>query len=64
MKYAVQMGSGAMICIPSFVNYGLGIQKLIVGTHWHTDRMVCAVSIIIFGLRRLQVANIGRHVII
>jgi hypothetical protein len=29
MKYAVQMGSGAMIYIPSFINIGSGIQKLI-----------------------------------
>jgi hypothetical protein len=29
MKYAVEMGSGAMICIPSFIKIGSGIQKLI-----------------------------------
>jgi hypothetical protein len=28
MKYAVEMGSGAMIYIPSFINTGSGIQKL------------------------------------
>jgi hypothetical protein len=27
MKYAVQTGSGAMICISSFIKIGLGIQK-------------------------------------
>jgi hypothetical protein len=31
MKYAVEMGSGAMIYIPSFIKIGLGIQKLILG---------------------------------
>jgi hypothetical protein len=31
MKYAVEMGSGAMIYIPSFVQNGSGIQKLITG---------------------------------
>jgi hypothetical protein len=31
MKYAVEMGSDAMICIPSFINIGSGIQKLIRG---------------------------------
>jgi hypothetical protein len=31
MKYAVQMGSGAMICVPSFIKIGSGIQKLIRG---------------------------------
>jgi hypothetical protein len=34
MKYAVEMGSGAMIYIPSFRKIGSGIQKLICG---HSD---------------------------
>jgi hypothetical protein len=29
MRYAVEMGSGAMIYIPSFIQIGTGIQKLI-----------------------------------
>jgi hypothetical protein len=29
MKYAVEMGSGAMIYIPSFVQIGSGIQTFI-----------------------------------
>jgi hypothetical protein len=29
MKYAVEIGSGAMIYIPSFIKIGSGIQKLI-----------------------------------
>jgi hypothetical protein len=33
MKYAVKMGSGAMIHIPSFIKIGSGIQKLIGGIH-------------------------------
>jgi hypothetical protein len=32
MKYTVEIGSGAMIYIPSFVNFLLSIQKLITGT--------------------------------
>jgi hypothetical protein len=28
MKYAVEMGSGAMLYIPSFIMIGSGIQKL------------------------------------
>jgi hypothetical protein len=28
MKYAVEMGSGAVIYIPSFIETGSGIQKL------------------------------------
>jgi hypothetical protein len=31
MKYAVEMGSGTMIYIPSFIRTGSGIQKLIRG---------------------------------
>jgi hypothetical protein len=31
MKYAVEMRSGAMTYIPSFINIGSGIQKLIGG---------------------------------
>jgi hypothetical protein len=37
MKYAVQMGSGAMICIPNIINIGSDIQKLIGRIHRHTD---------------------------
>jgi hypothetical protein len=42
MKYAVEMGSGAMIYIPSFRKIGSGIQKLIgeEGIYRHTDSMV------------------------
>jgi hypothetical protein len=37
MKYAVEMDSGAMIYIPSSIEIGSGIQKLIVGIHRHAD---------------------------
>jgi hypothetical protein len=37
MKYAVEMGSGAMIYIPSFIKIGSGIRKLIRGDT-HTGR--------------------------
>jgi hypothetical protein len=42
MKYAVEMGSGAMAYIPSFIKIGSGIQKLIRGiqTHRYTDSLV------------------------
>jgi hypothetical protein len=42
MKYAVEMGSGAMIHIPSFVKIGSDIQKLIGWIHRHRDRMEIA----------------------
>jgi hypothetical protein len=38
MKYAVEMGSDAMIYTPSFIKIGSGIQKLIGGVH--TDSKV------------------------
>jgi hypothetical protein len=33
MKYAAEMGSGAVIYIPSFIKIGSGIQQLIGGIH-------------------------------
>jgi hypothetical protein len=42
MKYASDMGSGAVIYIPTFVKIDSGIQTLIEGTHRHTDSMVIA----------------------
>jgi hypothetical protein len=38
MKYAVDMGAGAMIYIPSFIKIGSGIQKLMEGEN--TDSKV------------------------
>jgi hypothetical protein len=41
MKYAVEMGSGAMIYIPSFIKIYSGVQKLIregTQTDRQTDR--------------------------
>jgi hypothetical protein len=39
MKYIIEMGSVAMIYIPSFIKIGSGIQKLIGGIHIHTERI-------------------------
>jgi hypothetical protein len=36
MKYAFEMGSGAVIYVPSFIKIGSGVQKLIWGIHTHT----------------------------
>jgi hypothetical protein len=38
MKYAAEMGSGAMIYVSSFVTIGIGTQKLIRGIYRHTGR--------------------------
>jgi hypothetical protein len=39
MKYCVELGSGFMIYMPSLINIGSGIQKLIGGIHRYTERM-------------------------
>jgi hypothetical protein len=39
MKHAVEMGSGAMIYIPSFIKNGSGIQNLI-GRNTQTHRHI------------------------
>jgi hypothetical protein len=39
MKYAVEMGSGAMVYIPNFIKIGSGIKMLMGGIHRHTDSM-------------------------
>jgi hypothetical protein len=38
MKYTIEMGSGAMIYIPSFIKIGSSIQKLIGGIHRHRQQ--------------------------
>jgi hypothetical protein len=42
MKYAVEMGSGAMIHVPSFVKTGFRHSKVVRegGIHRHTNSMV------------------------
>jgi hypothetical protein len=41
MKYAVEMGLGAVIYIPDFIKMGSGIQKLGGGgIHRHTESMM------------------------
>jgi hypothetical protein len=44
MKYAAEMGSGAMTYIPSFIKTGSGIQKLMGGgeDHRQSDSMEIA----------------------
>jgi hypothetical protein len=37
IKYAVEMGSGVMIYIPSFIKIGSGIKKLIGGAYTDTQ---------------------------
>jgi hypothetical protein len=44
MKYAIEMGSYAVIYIPSFIKIDSGIKKLIAGIHRHTDCVVIALA--------------------
>jgi hypothetical protein len=49
MKYAIDMGSGAMTYISGFIKIGSGIRKLIVGyTVRHTTARLSHKSIFIF----------------
>jgi hypothetical protein len=41
MKYAVEVGSHAMIYIPSFIKIYTGIQKLLQGIQIQTHRQQC-----------------------
>jgi hypothetical protein len=48
MKYTTEMGSGAMVYIPSFTEIGSGIQKLIRGDT-QTHRQHCdLISLLLF----------------
>jgi hypothetical protein len=40
MKHAVEMGSGVMMFLPSFMKIDSAIQKITMGMHRHTERMV------------------------
>jgi hypothetical protein len=40
MKSAIEIGSGGMIYVPSFIMFGSAIQRLIWGIHIHTDSKV------------------------
>jgi hypothetical protein len=42
VRQAIEMGSGAMIYIPSFIKIGSGIQTSMVSIHRHTDSKVIA----------------------
>jgi hypothetical protein len=52
MKYAVEMGSGAMIYTPSFIKIGSGIRKLIRDTHTqHSD--LISLRLFFFKIRKV-----------
>jgi hypothetical protein len=39
-EVAVEMGSGAMICIPGFIKICSGTQKFLKGIHRDTESMI------------------------
>jgi hypothetical protein len=53
MKYAVEMGSGAMICITIFIKTGSSLQTLMGRIHKTTDSMVISLTDFCFKLRKL-----------
>jgi hypothetical protein len=55
MKYFIEMDSGAMICIPSFIKIGSGIQNLVGGfTYTQTHRQHCDhISLLLFFFSKL-----------
>jgi hypothetical protein len=48
MKYSVEMGSGAMIYIPSFIKIGSSIQNLIRGRGVHRQQHGDLISLLLF----------------
>jgi hypothetical protein len=48
MKYAVEMGLGAMVYIADFIKIGSAIQKLIRKIHRYTDSMQIALACFFF----------------
>jgi hypothetical protein len=55
MKYAVEMGSGAMIYISSFIKNGKAIKRLIGGIHrQNEDRTSLRSTLIFFKIRKVR----------
>jgi hypothetical protein len=48
MKYAIEMSSGAMTYIPSFIKIGSGIRKLMGGAHSDTQQQGYLISLFLF----------------
>jgi hypothetical protein len=45
MKYAVEMGSGAVIYMPSFIKIGSAIQKFIRGNTWTHSTVISEIPV-------------------
>jgi hypothetical protein len=51
-KYADEMGSGAMIYIPSFIKIGSGIQKWMAGIHRQQGDLI-SLRLFFFKIRKV-----------
>jgi hypothetical protein len=61
MKYGVQMGSVAMIYIPTFIKIGSGIQKLIRGIHRQHGDLITLILLFQNKESRLKIEQIAFH---
>jgi hypothetical protein len=57
MKYIIEMGSGAIIYIPSFIKIGSGIQKLIGGGGIHRQHGDCLSLLLFFQNKKRRLKN-------
>jgi hypothetical protein len=53
MKYAIEVSSGAMIYLLSFIKIGSGIQKLIGGVHRHGQQSDLISLLLYFKMRKV-----------
>jgi hypothetical protein len=60
MKYAVEMGSGAKISIPSFIKIGSINQKFVGGIQRHAESMMTLWTCFYFFKQRKQAKNVSR----
>jgi hypothetical protein len=61
MRYAVEMGSGAMICIPSFVKIGSGVRNLMGGMHRQQGDLISLLLFFQNKESRLKMKNLLRR---
>jgi hypothetical protein len=56
MKYVVELGSGAVIYIPSYINIGSGIQKLMEGYTDHRQHQD-SISLLLESRLKIYIPN-------
>jgi hypothetical protein len=66
MKYTVEMGSGAVIYMPSFIKIGSGIQKLTGGVCIQTHRQqgnLISLLLLFFKIRKVCYKHVTASVV-